>query len=169
MSKDQKFKEKQKKVEKEQKKEKTCEEKLEGMTNLLRSVQADFINYKTRTEKEKIESAYYFKKEIITQFLPVLDMFSLALKHTKNHEDFVKGMEMIYAQLINTLENEGLEFIKEEKFNPEYHEAIITEESDEPEGTILEELQKGYMLNKKVIRCSRVKVAKNKNANSKIN
>ena len=135
--------------------------KIEELTNLLRHTQADFINYKQRISKEKEESTYYFKKEIITKLLPVLDMFELALKHKTEDNDFVKGMEMIYAQLIATLENEGLQIIPaKDKFDPKFHEAVLSEESDKEEGSILEILQKGYMLNNKVIRFSRVKVCK---------
>ncbi|MBW3020014.1 nucleotide exchange factor GrpE [Candidatus Woesearchaeota archaeon] len=135
--------------------------KIEELTDLLRRTQADFINYKDRIEREKKESKFYLKKEILTSLLPVVDMFELALKHTENKEEFVKGMEMIYAQLFATLENEGLKVIKADKeFNPAFHEAILTEDSNEKEGTILEELQKGYELNGRVLRCSRVKVAK---------
>lgn len=135
--------------------------KIEELTDLLRRTQAEFINFRDRTAKEASESAYYYKKDIITKLLPVLDMFELALKHKKEDNDFTKGMEMIYAQLISTLENEGLQIIKtNDKFNPELHEAVITEDSEKEENTILEELQKGYMLNNKVIRYSRVKVSK---------
>ena len=71
---------------------------------------------------------------------------------------------MIYAQFLATLENEGLEPIKDIKvFDAELHEAIMAEESDQKDGTILEELQKGYKINGKVVRCSRVKVSQ-KNA-----
>jgi len=140
---------------------KSDKDKIAELTSLLKSVQADFENYKKRTEQEKQDSNYYFKKEIITKLLPVLDMFELALKHTENKEEFIKGMEMIFAQFLATLENEGLQPIKEKEFNPTLHEAVIAEESDEKENTILEELQKGYTINGKVIRCSRVKVSKN--------
>ncbi|MBW2998232.1 nucleotide exchange factor GrpE [Candidatus Woesearchaeota archaeon] len=137
------------------------DEKIEELTNMLRRTQADFINFKDRVEREKEDSKIYFKKEIITSLLPVVDMFELALKHTENKEEFVKGMEMIYAQFFATLENEGLKLIDaNQEFNPEFHEAILTEDSTEKEGTILEELQKGYELSGRVLRCSRVKVAK---------
>ncbi len=148
---------------KEEKKEikMSSEERIQELTYLLQSTQADFANFKRRTEEEKKDLKIYLKKEVITSLLPVLDMFELALKHKENKEEFIKGMEMIFAQFLATLENEGLEPIKDNKnFNPELHEAVITEESDKPEGTILDELQKGYKLSGKVIRCSRVKVSK---------
>ena len=150
-----------------EKKQKKTESKAkkptkEELTLLLQRTQADFENFRKRAEEEKKELNYYFKKEVITSLLPTLDMFELALKHTENKDEFIKGMEMIYAQFLATLENEGLEPIKEVKiFNPEEHEAVMAEESDEKEGTILEELQKGYKINGKVVRCSRVKVSQN--------
>ncbi len=148
---------------KELKKEvKTDEQKITELTSIVQRTQADFENFRKRTEEEKKELNYYFKKEVITSLLPTLDMFNLALKHTENPKEFIKGMEMIYAQFLATLENEGLELIKEAKiFNPELHEAVIAEESDEKDGTILEVLQKGYKINGKVVRCSRVKVSQN--------
>lgn len=143
----------------------TTEEKLVVMTDLLKRTTADFHNFRDRIAREATESAYYYKKNIITSLLPVLDMFELALKHKSEDNEFTKGMEMIFAQFISTLENEGLQIIKtEDKFNPELHEAILTEESDKVDNTILEELQRGYMLNNKVIRYARVKVSKSKEA-----
>lgn len=147
-----------------EKKHEVSEEKkkIEELTELLQRILADFDNYKKRVEKERQETSYFMKKDMVTSLLPVLDMFELALRHTENKDEFVKGIQMIYAQFLATLENEGLSVIKETKtFNPHLHEAVMTEDSNEPEGTILEELQKGYLLGNKVIRFSRVKISKN--------
>jgi molecular chaperone GrpE len=134
---------------------------INELTELVQRVQADFDNYRRHVEKSKKDAEFFFKKEIISALLPVLDMFELALKYTSNNEEFVKGVKMIYAQFLATLENEGLAPVKDLKtFNPGIHEAVISEESPEPDGAILEELQKGYMLNNKVLRFSRVKISK---------
>jgi len=139
----------------------TDEQKVKDLTEMCQRIQADFENYKKRVEEEKKQTALYFKKEIITHLLPTLDMFELALRHKEDKEEFIKGMEMIYAQFFTTLENEGLKAISSDgAFNPELHEAIMTEDSDEKDGTILEELQRGYTLDNQVIRYVRVKVAK---------
>ena len=119
---------------------------IEELTALLQRVQADFDNYRKRVEREKQDLNFFFKKEMVSSLLPVLDMFELALKYTNNNAEFVKGVQMIYAQFLATLENEGLKLIGNAKqFNPSYHEAVMIEDGEE-DGVILEELQKGYML-----------------------
>ena len=91
----------------------------------------------------------------------MLDTFEIAFKNTNDKEKFVEGMKMIYGIFHSTLEEEGLKPIKAEgeKFDPYKHEVLLKEESDKPEGTILEEFQKGYMLNDKVLRFSKVKIS----------
>lgn len=127
-------------------------------------LQADFVNFRKRTEKEK-ESLYaYASEEIISQMLQVIDNFERALASMEDKEDsFFKGMEMIYVQLVKVLSENGLEEIKAlgEKFDPNYHHAVLQEESKEhDEDTIIEVFQKGYKIKEKVIRPSMVKVAK---------
>ncbi len=128
----------------------------------LQRLQAEFDNYRKRVEKEKCEFLAYANRELILSLLPLLDNFELALKNSKHTEDFVKGVELIYSQFFSLLENFGLKNIESEgqHFDPNLHEALLTEKSDKPENTILEELQKGYMLNDKVLRTAKVKIAK---------
>ena len=87
------------------------------------------------------------------------------MKNTEDNEKFIKGMEMVYAQLISTLHEEGLKPIDalKKKFDPYLHEVMLREKSDKEEDIILEELQKGYMLNDKVLRHSKVKVSEKVN------
>jgi molecular chaperone GrpE len=94
----------------------------------------------------------------------VLDNFEVALKNTENSAEFVKGVEMIYAQMMDVLGKAGLKRIDAEgkKFNPYVHEALMQEPSGRDEGIIIEEFQKGYMLNDSVLRHSKVKVSKGK-------
>ncbi|WP_416197742.1 MAG: Protein GrpE [Sporanaerobacter sp.] len=137
---------------------------IEELNNRFLRLQADFVNFKTRVEKEK-ESIYsYASEDILNSMLPILDNFERALSSSTDVEDgFYKGMEMIYNQLIKVLSENGLEEIEalHEKFDPNYHHAVFQEESDEyEEGTIIEVFQKGYKLKDKVIRPSMVKVAK---------
>ena len=138
---------------------------IEELTDTLKRLQAEFENYKKRADKEKSEFAKYAHAGIIAGILPVLDSFEIALKNTSDKEKFVEGMKMVYAQLYSTLEAEGLRPIEAsgEKFDPYKHEVLMKEESDKPEGIVLEEFQRGYMLNDKVLRFSKVKISGNKN------
>ena len=136
-------------------------EKIEELTETLQRLQAEFENYKKRTDKEKQEFSNYAKADLIAKLLPVLDTFEIALKSTKDHEKFAKGMEMVYAQFFSALEAEGLRPVQAQgkKFDPYYHEVMLKQKSDKDEGVVLEELQKGYMFKDKVLRYSKVKVS----------
>ena len=153
-------------VEKELKKEikKKKKTEVEELKDSLQRLQAEFENYKKRTEKEKGEFVKFAEKNLILDLLTVLDNFELALKNKDNGENFSKGMEMIYAQLFDVLEKKGLKKINavNRQFDPYVHEALMQEESDKEEGIILEVLQKGYLLNENVLRHSKVKVSKKK-------
>lgn len=147
-----------------QKKADEKEEKINELTESLQRLQAEFENYKKRVEKEKGEFVIYAKADLIAKLLPALDSFELAIKNTADKEKFIKGIELIFAQLYSLLESEGLRPIKAEgeKFDPYKHEVLMKQKSGKEEDIILEELQKGYMLNNKVLRHSKVKVSKNK-------
>lgn len=159
---------KQEKKKIKQKKE-DQEAKIKELTEILQRVQAEFENYKKRCEKENSEFIKYANADLIKKLLPILDNFELALKDCRAKDDFYKGMELIYSHLIEALHSQGLKHIEcvGKKFDPYYHEALLTEESDKEENTILEEMQKGYLLNDKVIRHSKVKVAKKKKEEKK--
>ena len=156
------MKKEEKKHKAEPKKEKDVSAEL---TDILQRTQAEFENYKKRVDKEKQEFVKYSKAEIIQKLLPIIDTFEIALKNNKDNEKFVKGMDMVYAQLISLLHSEGLKPIESlgKKFDPYLHEAMLKEKSEKDEGTVLEELQKGYMLNDKVLRHSKVKVSEKDN------
>jgi len=145
-----------KKVKKVKHQLKHCEqERAEYLAGWQRA-KADYINLEKRIEQEKAEWIKFSNAELILKFLPLLDSFEEALKHTKE-----KGLEHIYNQLKDILKNQGLEEIKSlgEKFNPELHEAVDKAEGKEC-GIIIEEIQKGYKLHGKIIRPSRVKISK---------
>jgi len=127
----------------------------------LQRLQAEFENFRKRTEKEKYEILKNANEDLIVKLLGVLDNFELALKHVDD-----KGINMIYSELYSILEKEGLKIIETGKeFDPEIHEAIIHEEGEEDK-KIVEELQKGYTLNDKVIRPSKVKITKTMEKNN---
>lgn len=133
------------------------------LLNHLQRLQAEFENYKRRTEKERTEYAEYAGGAVIQKMIPVIDNFELALNNAHEKKDpFVKGVEMIYAQFKEILEELGVkELVPEGKLDPHFHEAMLSEEKKGYEtGTIIEVLQKGYMLKDKVLRSAKVKVAK---------
>jgi molecular chaperone GrpE len=117
--------------------------------------QAEFENFRKRNEKEKQEILINANANLITEILPALDHFELALKHNKD-----KGVQMIYDELNEILKNNGVKIISTDGvFNPKIHEAVVTL-TGEKDGMILEEIQKGYLLNDKLLRASKVKVSK---------
>ena len=142
---------------------------IADLTDSLQRLQAEFENYKKRVDKENQEFVKYAKAEIIRKMLGTIDTFEIALRNTTDHEKFVKGMEMIYAQMISTLETEGLKRIEAvgRKFDPYLHEVMLKQKSDKESGIILEELQKGYLLNGRVLRFSMVKISEKNNEEQK--
>jgi len=119
----------------------------------LQRLQAEFENFRKRTEAEKRESSNNSNASLILQLLEVLDNFDLSIKHSAE-----PGIKLVYAQFYKILEKQGVKpVIATGKFNPKFHEAIIQEEG-ESYGTILQEIKKGYMLNEKLIRPTKVKI-----------
>jgi molecular chaperone GrpE len=127
--------------------------------------QADFDNFRRRTLKEKEELAQYASLKLVGQLLPVLDNFQRALQtggEGAESGSFAKGVDMIYRQLSQVLEAEGLKPMEVvgQPFDPELHQAIMQVESEEYEaGTVVEVIQPGYRLKDKVIRPAMVKVS----------
>ncbi|WP_410767957.1 nucleotide exchange factor GrpE [Fontibacillus sp. BL9] len=136
----------------------------EHKQRLLRT-QADFDNFRRRTVKEKEELGKYASAKLITELLPVIDNFERALSTTADNAEissYTKGVEMIFRQLEGILKAEGLTPMESvgTPFNPDFHQAIMQVESDEyEEGTVVEEVQKGYLLKDKVLRPAMVKVS----------
>lgn len=134
----------------------------ENQNRYLRT-QADFDNFRRRTLKEKEELSQYATAKLVTQLLPVLDNFERALAaEAAQGDSFAKGVDMIYRQLHQVLEAEGLKAMTPvgEPFDPEHHQAIMTVETDEyDEGIVVESMQTGYWLKDKVIRPAMVKVS----------
>ena len=110
--------------------------------------QADFDNFRRRTQKEKEELAKYASMKLVTELVPVIDNFERAMATVPEgteSESFSKGIQMIFRQLETVLNNEGLTAMDTvgQPFNPEFHQAIMQVESDEyEEGTVVEEVQK---------------------------
>jgi molecular chaperone GrpE len=126
---------------------------------------AEFANYKKRVEREQAETYQRAAGAVIKRFLEVLDDLDLALKNRPKEgegADWSNGIELIYRKLLTILENEGVKPMKllGEPFDPNLHEAISMEPSDNvPSGHISEVLKNGYMLGDKVLRPALVRVA----------
>ena len=138
------------------------EEEVNSLRKKIQRLQADFDNYRRRTQKEKDGLGLKAQIELLEEILPVLDNFERALKTSEVESEFKDGIKLIFKQLYNTLKQKGLEKIECEnlEFDPRYHEAIMQVEDCKAEsGIVIEELQKGYMFNGKVIRPAMVKVA----------
>ncbi len=156
----------EKKRELEKKLESCLKERKEYLEGWQRE-RADFLNYKKEQEKINKELFQKFKEELIKNFLIVLDNFDLILKeeNLKNlNEEIIKGLLLIKSQFLDVLKKEGLKEIEVQegdRFNPEIHEAVILEEKEgRKKDKIIEVLVKGYFLNGKVIRPTKVKVGK---------
>ena len=140
-----------------------CEkEKKEYLEGWQRS-RADFINYKKEEGRRMEDMARFVITGAVSDILPVLDSFDLAFQNLDKSQE--QGVLMIKIQLLDILRRRGLEIIQlkpGEDFNPEKHESIGEVESDHRAGTVVEEVQKGYLLRDKVLRPVRVRLAKNK-------
>ncbi|MEM3154396.1 MAG: nucleotide exchange factor GrpE [Candidatus Woesearchaeota archaeon] len=134
-------------------------------TDHLKRLQAEFENYCKRVEKERKEYAGLASEKLIVKLLLIIDDFERALATLKNMpEEARKGIEMIFKNLHKILDEERVEPIQSvgQKFDPYKHEVILKVENDQPEDIIVEELQKGYTMNGKVIRYAKVKVSSGK-------
>ena len=140
-----------------------CDTRLTELTDLLKRTHAEFENYKKRVDNEKLQYLKYASSVFAAKLLPLLDMLDSAAKNNKNPEVF-KTIELIRNEFTAVLRNEGIVAIEAhgQHFDPFKHEALMIEETQDAakDNTIVEEFQKGYMLNDKVLRHSKVKVAK---------
>ena len=130
---------------------------------LLR-LQAEFENYKKRAERENEMLRDKAAADAMLKLLPIVDDFDMAMAHMDKspHKEFKRGMELIYAKLLETLRKEGVEEMRAlgESFDPYKHDALRQAEGDE--GKVVEVVQKGYLLKGKVLRHAKVAVGKRK-------
>ena len=132
----------------------------------LRRLQADFDNYRKRTLREQTARAASASQALVAKLLPVLDNFELAVSAAEQSRDFdrmLKGVEMVFGELREVLQGEGLVKIEAEgkPFDPERHEAVVAVEQEDTEpGTVVDIVRTGYELRGKVLRPAMVKVAK---------
>jgi molecular chaperone GrpE len=149
--------------------EKKLEEKdalVKDLQDKILYLQADFENFKKLKVKERQETLKYGNETILKELIPVLDNLEMALAHAAQSDDvnaIREGVKLTLNQFLKVLEKSGVERVEAlgKKFDPNLHEALYQEEREdvEPE-TVVSEVQKGYVLNGRVIRPSRVSVSK---------
>lgn len=142
--------------------ESSDDEKYQALMDKFMRLQADFANYKRRTEAQKTEFVELVVKKVVNDLLPVIDNFERALDSIIDKDSTYDGIIMIKDQLTDVLKKEGIVEMKAlgEEFDPTYHHAVLTEDSDEYDsGYVIEVLQKGYLINEKTLRPAMVKVS----------
>lgn len=139
--------------------------KIEELEDKVKRQLAEFENFRNRTEKEKSRMYEFGARDVIEKMLPVVDNFErglAAIPEDEKEGPVASGMEMIYKQMMTTLEGLGVTPIEalNKPFDPNFHNAVMHVEDDEvEESTVVEEFQKGYIYKEHVIRYSMVKVA----------
>ena len=139
--------------------------KIEELEDRVKRQLAEFENFRNRTEKEKSRMYEFGAREVIEKMLPVVDNFErglAAIPEAEKGGPVASGMEMIYKQMMTTLEGLGVTPIEalNKPFDPNFHNAVMHVEDEEiEESTVVEEFQKGYIYKEHVIRYSMVKVA----------
>lgn len=140
------------------------DEKIDELNDQLTRLMAEFENFRRRTDREKSQMFQMGSKAVIEKILPVVDNFERGLQSAgeDSTDPFVEGMRRTYRQLTAALEGLGVKPIEAvgKPFDPQYHNAVMhCEDESVGENMVVQELQKGYMLNDTVIRHSMVKVA----------
>lgn len=141
------------------------DEKIEELTDRVTRQMAEFDNFRKRTEKEKSAMYEIGAKSVIEKLLPIVDNFErgfLTVAEEDKEDSFVKGMEMVYKQILTMFETIGVKPIEAvgQEFNPDLHNAVMhVDDETVGENIIVEEFQKGYTYHDAVVRYSMVKVA----------
>jgi len=140
--------------------------RIKSLEERLLYLQADFENFKKIKAKEKLDLLKYANEVIVKELLPVIDNLELALKHAESTDDYKgihEGVRITLNEFAKVLEKAGVKPIEAvgQKFDPNFHEAFYQEDHEDLEpGTVVSEFQKGYLLNDRLIRPSRVGVSK---------
>ena len=141
-----------------------AQQQIDELNERVVRLTADYDNYRKRAQRDKIEARQFANQGILEKLLPVLDNFEMAIIAVKDADPSVRdGVQMIYDQLLSVLKAEGVESVDAvgKQFDPNLHEAISQEESDEvEEGEVISQIQRGFILNDRLVRPARVVVAK---------
>ena len=144
--------------------------KSEKYLSQLKYAKADMENLQKQTQKRIEDTISRANGRLLMQLLPILDELEMAIKASKNGEtNIVEGVDMVKGKLQKVMMSEGVTPIDAlgEPFNPRYHEAVLeVDTEDHPDGTVIEELRKGYTYNSRVLRASMVKVARNRSSDN---
>jgi molecular chaperone GrpE len=124
-------------------------------------LQADFDNFRKRTQRERNELFMFANEAICLEMLPVIDHFEMGFKSAEDHKtdcSVTEGFRMVYNQLLDVLKKFNVTAIDAvgEPFNPHRHEAILHMPSDKPAETVLEQVRRGYLLGDKLLRAAQV-------------
>ena len=128
----------------------------------LRRLAAEFDNYRKRVARDHERLAARANERLVKELLPVVDDLERALEAAEEHEEarLEEGVKLVHRSLAELLRREGLEEIPTDgRFDPHVHEALLSQPSDEPDGAIIQVLQKGYRLGDLVLRPARVVVS----------
>lgn len=142
------------------------EQEIQQLNDRLLRLAADFENMRKRLEREKSESISYANESLLRELLPVIDNLERAVEHGESESDFqglLDGVRMTLKGFLTVIAKFGCAPFDSigKAFDPNYHEALMQQESpDHPEKTILQELQKGYTLNERLLRPASVVVSK---------
>jgi molecular chaperone GrpE len=142
------------------------DQEIKALSDRLLRLQAEFENFRKRTAKERGEVIKFANEGLLGEIIPVVDSLERAIQSANENvdiENLLEGLRLVRRLLNLLLERAGVKEIhaQGEMFNPELHEAIsVVESGDHPDNTIVEEVQKGYLLNGRVLRPSIVRVSK---------
>lgn len=146
------------------------ETKLQDAEKKYLYLYSEFENFRRRNERERIDFLKFGHESFLKELLQTLDNFERAVEHAKSLAPekgtplavVNQGVEMIHFQLLEILRAQGVTIVTtlKAKFDPAFHEAVSEEPSEQTPGTILKELQKGYMLHNRLLRAAKVIVAK---------
>ncbi|MEE2813925.1 MAG: nucleotide exchange factor GrpE [Verrucomicrobiota bacterium] len=143
---------------------KEAQAQIDELDERLLRLTAEYDNFRKRSQREKNESRQFANQHLLEKQLPVLDNFEMALTAAENADPAIRdGVQMIYDQFLSVLKEAGVEGIDAggELFDPNIHEAISQKETTEvEEGTVVQQVQRGYKLNDRLVRPARVIVAK---------
>lgn len=152
-------------------KENGDKEKIAELCDKLLRLQAEFDNYQKRTAREKEQIAHHAEGRLMLRMVPVYEELAMAEKEVQKltDENLKKGILMVLSKLRSSFEKEGLQPMKlvGEMFDPFRHETALREDSDKPEGTILQVIQQGYLFRGEVLRHAMVSVSSGKKPEKK--
>jgi molecular chaperone GrpE len=138
------------------------EKERDEYLNDLKRVAADFENYRKRVARDLVGLVARAHERLVKELLPVLDDLERALEAAAQHEEakLEEGVRLVHRELVEALAREGLVEVETDgQFDPHVHEALVSQPSEQEDGSVIEVLQKGYRLGDRVLRPARVVVS----------